>query len=129
MQHRAAFIADAPAMSGKRRAAAQKIAPGHAASVIAQACSGRLTRRQLGKVDRMSGAGGKTYDPAHEQTCCHNCLHPRPSLFFGEGPWITAERPKGQRFVRRTKVKQVIVINAEFKILKFQPKFHAALLS
>src|ERR1700687_6175669 len=40
-QHRPAFVTDAPAMSGKRRPAAQKIAKGHAAGAFAQARSSR----------------------------------------------------------------------------------------
>jgi len=50
-QHRAAFVADAPAMRGKRRATAQKVAPGHATGVVAQAGRGRLARSELRKID------------------------------------------------------------------------------
>ena len=35
-QHRAAFVADAPAMGGERRTALQQIAPGHAGGVVAE---------------------------------------------------------------------------------------------
>ena len=63
-EHRAAFVADAPAMGGKRRAAMQEVAPGHAAGVVAQPRGGRPARRQLGEIDGVGGGGGKAKQKA-----------------------------------------------------------------
>lgn len=67
MQHRAALVADAPAMGGKRRAAAQKVIPTHAAFTVAQLGCGRPAWRQLGEIDRVRGSGGKA-EKAHNKT-------------------------------------------------------------
>jgi hypothetical protein len=58
-QHRAALAAHAPAMSRKRRAAAQQIAPGHAAGTVAQPRGRRSAWRKLGKIDGLGGGAGK----------------------------------------------------------------------
>src|SRR5262249_24509621 len=68
-QHGAAFIADAPAMSGKRRAAAQQIGPSHATRTIAHPCCSRLAWRELGKVNRLRGSSGKRDQRPNQQAC------------------------------------------------------------
>ena len=67
MQHRAALVADAPAMGGKRRPAAQEVIPAHAAFTVAQLGCGRPAWRQLGEIDRVRGSGGKA-QKAHNKT-------------------------------------------------------------
>jgi hypothetical protein len=58
-QHRAALAAHAPAMSRERCAAAQQIAPGHAAGTVAQPRRGRPAWRKLGKIDGLGGGARK----------------------------------------------------------------------
>jgi hypothetical protein len=58
-QHRAALAAHAPAMSRERRAAAQQIAPGHAAGTVAQSRGRRPAWRKLGEIDGLGGGAGK----------------------------------------------------------------------
>jgi hypothetical protein len=84
-QHGAAFIADAPAMSGKRRAAAQQIGPSHATRTIAHPCCSRLAWRELGKVNRLRGSSGKRDQRPDQQACEYHWLHPQSSLaVFGK---------------------------------------------
>src|ERR1700679_2706394 len=75
-QHRPAFVADAPAMGGKRRTAVQEIAPAHAASAVTKPSSRRPARRQFGKIDRVGGGGGNS----KQKTCGQEYLHPQSSL-------------------------------------------------
>lgn len=76
MQHRTAFVADTPAMGGKRRSALKKIAPAHAGGMIAKPDGGRTAGRKLGQIDRIRGGGGKP----DKQARGYDYLHPQSSL-------------------------------------------------
>ena len=85
-EHGAALVADTPAVSGKRRPAAQQVCPSHAARMIAHPCRGRLAWRKLGKIDGLRGRAGKRDQRPDQQACEYHWLHPQSSLaVFGKG--------------------------------------------
>jgi hypothetical protein len=78
LEHRAAIVANAPAMSGQRRATPNQIAPGHAARMIAEPGGGRLARRKFSEIDCIRGGGRK----AEKQTCGYDYLQGLVPLIF-----------------------------------------------
>ena len=68
VQHRAAAAADAPAISGKRRTAAEQVAPAHPAVAIAHPGGRRLARRKFGKIN---GTGGSHEDAEQNNLGVH----------------------------------------------------------
>ena len=70
-------------MGGKRRAALQEIAEGHAAGAVAQPGGGRTARRKLGEINGVGGGGGK----AQKNTGSYKKLHPQSSLDMSDG-WV-----------------------------------------
>jgi hypothetical protein len=79
-EHGATLVADAPAVSGKRRPAAQQVGPSHAARMIAHSCGGRLAWRELGKIDGLRGSAGKRDQRPDQQAREYHWLHPQSSL-------------------------------------------------
>src|SRR5262249_15730511 len=89
-EHSAPLVAEAAAVSGKRRPAAQQIGPSHAARPIAHSCRGRLAWCELGKIDRLRGRAGKRDRRPDQQACEYHWLHPQSSLaVFGKAVSIT----------------------------------------
>jgi hypothetical protein len=82
-QHRAAIVANAPAIRGKRRATTEQIVPGHSAGTIAHPSSGRLARRKFGEINRTCGRYGYAEQKANSNDRLHYGV--RPSLFLGSG--------------------------------------------
>jgi len=77
----AASVADTPTVSGKRRAAAQEIVPGHAARAITQPRRSWFAWGELGKIDGVGGTGKHKQRP-DQQACKNGCLHPQSSPRF-----------------------------------------------
>jgi hypothetical protein len=83
MQHRATTAADAPAVSGKRRTAAEQIVPAHPAVAIAHPGGCRLARRKLREINGTGGGHGNAEQKANGNNRLHYGV--RPSLFLGCG--------------------------------------------
>ena len=74
-------------MGGKRRAAAQEVAPAHAAGAVAQPGRGRFAWSELGQIDGARDGARKRKQRPDQQACENRCLHPQSSLghFRGSG--------------------------------------------
>ena len=83
MQDRATTAADAPAISGKRRTAAEQVAPAHTAVAIAHPGGCRLARRKFGKINSIGGSHRDAEQKAYGNDHLHYGV--RPSLFLGSG--------------------------------------------
>src|ERR1700728_5078799 len=67
LENRAARAADAPGVSGQRRATAQQIAPGHAASAVAKPRGSGFAWRKFGEIDGAGAGRPNAHKNAHKK--------------------------------------------------------------
>jgi hypothetical protein len=79
-EHVAAPVPDPETVGRQGRAAAEQIAPGHAAGAIAESGGGRPARSQVVHVE---GAGNRARQ-AEEKESGDEPVHPRPPPFFAD---------------------------------------------
>jgi hypothetical protein len=80
-QHHAAALADAPAVSSKRRTATQEIAPVHSTGTVAELGCSRTARRKLGEINGVRGSHRNTQKNARS----YEKLHSLSSLTLSAG--------------------------------------------